>query len=106
MSLPEPYKHFRSAWESIPIENQTPEELTARLLVEEERMKSSEGARALASTSGRRNFKQNRDDKDFKKIKCFICQKPGHIAKQCKKNEDSRVNTKKYVYCKKSRSCK
>lgn len=79
------------------IENQTLE-LTARLLVEEERMKSLEGASALASTSSRRNSKHNKDDEDFKKIKCYICQKLGHIAKQCKKNEDSRTNMKKCIY--------
>lgn len=84
------------------IENQTLEELTARLLVEEERMKSLEGAIALASTNSRRNSKHNKDDEDFKKIKCYICQKLGHIAKQCKKNEDSRTNIKKCIYCKKA----
>ena len=83
MSLSEPYKHFKSAWESVPIDNQNLEELTARLLVEE-RMKSLESANVLASTSSQRSFRHNKDDKNFKKIKCFICQK--HIAKQSKKN--------------------
>ncbi|XP_046143140.1 uncharacterized protein LOC123988147 [Osmia bicornis bicornis] len=57
MSLPEPYKHFRSAWESVPLEKQTTEELTSRLLIEEERVSSSEGeAVALAGTSSSRSM--------------------------------------------------
>ncbi|XP_071571460.1 uncharacterized protein [Temnothorax nylanderi] len=56
MSLPEPYKHFRSAWESVPLEKQTTEELTSRLLIEEKRVSSSEGeAVALAGTSSSRS---------------------------------------------------
>jgi len=102
MSLPEQYKHFRSAWESVTIENQTLEELTARLLIEEERMKSLEGASALASTSNRRDFKHKRDEKASKQIKCFVCQKSRHIAKYCFKNEDSKTNVKKCQVCKKA----
>ncbi|CAB3248343.1 unnamed protein product [Arctia plantaginis] len=37
MSLPEKYRHFIAAWESVPTENQTVGELMARLLIEEER---------------------------------------------------------------------
>lgn len=103
MSLPEQYKYFRSAWESVPMENQTLEELTVRLLIEEERMKSLEGASVLASTSNKRHFKHKRDERDLKKIKCFICQKPGHIAKNCFKNEESKPNVKKCQVCKKAR---
>ncbi|KAG5887298.1 hypothetical protein JTB14_007025 [Gonioctena quinquepunctata] len=51
MSLPERYKHFRSAWEYVPIEKQTLDELTSRLLIEEERVKSYEGATAFAGSS-------------------------------------------------------
>lgn len=41
MALPPCYSHFISAWESVPTEGQTREKLTARLLVEEERMKNT-----------------------------------------------------------------
>ncbi|KAJ8931529.1 hypothetical protein NQ314_015544 [Rhamnusium bicolor] len=36
-SLPDSYKHFVSAWDSVPTEKQTITELTARLLIEEQR---------------------------------------------------------------------
>ncbi|GBP59696.1 Retrovirus-related Pol polyprotein from transposon TNT 1-94 [Eumeta japonica] len=39
MSLPEDYKHFISAWESAPDDKQTYDNLVARLLIEEERIK-------------------------------------------------------------------
>ncbi|KOB78109.1 Uncharacterized protein OBRU01_00267 [Operophtera brumata] len=38
MSLPDTYKHFLSAWESVTPEKQTLQSLTARLLIEEERV--------------------------------------------------------------------
>lgn len=100
MSLPEFYKHFRSAWEFVPMENQTLEELTARLLIEEERMKSMEGANVLAITNNRRDVKHSKDEKDFKKIKYFVCQKLGHMAKQCRKTENSKTNAKKCFHYK------
>ncbi|KAI5635437.1 gag-polypeptide of LTR copia-type domain-containing protein [Phthorimaea operculella] len=37
MTLPAKYKHFASAWESVPAASQNLKELTSRLLVEEER---------------------------------------------------------------------
>ncbi|GBP82605.1 Retrovirus-related Pol polyprotein from transposon TNT 1-94 [Eumeta japonica] len=39
MSLPDEYKHFVSAWESAPDNKQTMDNLVARLLIEEERIK-------------------------------------------------------------------
>lgn len=51
MSLPERYKHFRSAWESVSDDKQTLEELTSRLFVEDERSKSSEETTALVGAS-------------------------------------------------------
>ncbi|GBO98773.1 Retrovirus-related Pol polyprotein from transposon TNT 1-94 [Eumeta japonica] len=46
MSLPEDYKHFISAWESAPDDKQTYDNLVARLLIEEERIKEK-GQRRL-----------------------------------------------------------
>ena len=74
MALPEKYKHFRSAWESAPSDKQTLEELTSRLLLEEERYKSQESSTALsAKVSGQGQTR----------IKCHICAKFGHIARNC-----------------------
>lgn len=47
MSLPEGFKYFVSAWESTSVESQTLQEFTSRLLMKEERLKSSETATAL-----------------------------------------------------------
>ncbi|KAK9687529.1 hypothetical protein QE152_g36190 [Popillia japonica] len=49
MQLPDEYKHFRYTWESVSQDKQTLEELTSRLLIEEERCKVSEGATAFRS---------------------------------------------------------
>ncbi|XP_054709192.1 uncharacterized protein LOC129218897 [Uloborus diversus] len=40
MGLPQEYQHFISAWESVPVENQSINELVSRLSIEEERMKN------------------------------------------------------------------
>ncbi|GBP78233.1 Retrovirus-related Pol polyprotein from transposon TNT 1-94 [Eumeta japonica] len=50
MSLPEDYKHFISAWESAPDDKQTYDNLVARLLIEEERIKRKAGQRRLRLT--------------------------------------------------------
>lgn len=86
-SLPSQYQHFVSAWESVPAEKRTMEELTARLLIEEQRattcMQDSNESAALASRSSR---------------KCFQCGKTGHIKRNCKNKVKSNI----CVYCKRS----
>ncbi|KAK9702262.1 Zinc knuckle [Popillia japonica] len=73
MSLPERFKHFRAAWESVPSNKQDINHLTSRLLVEEDRIgKPEEEAVALVSTKCER--------------KCYICGNKGHMKNQCKKN--------------------
>ncbi|GBP01126.1 Retrovirus-related Pol polyprotein from transposon TNT 1-94 [Eumeta japonica] len=52
MSLPEDYKHFISAWESAPDDKQTYDNLVARLLIEEERIKEKAGQRRLRLGNG------------------------------------------------------
>ncbi|XP_063832148.1 uncharacterized protein LOC135081358 [Ostrinia nubilalis] len=53
MSLPSSYKHFVSAWESVPESEQTISNLSARLLVEEEscKVEEEEVTAALVSNS-------------------------------------------------------
>lgn len=88
MSLPR-YKHFRSAWDSVPTEKQIIKELTSRLLIEEERVSSNEGVEvALVGTSRNRKEKEKRS--------CFTCGKEGHLSKFCR-NKESRT----CHYCKK-----
>lgn len=79
MSLPEKLKHFISAWESTVAQSQTLQELTSRLLIEEERINSNENVTALSSKVSINKKKQNEN----RVIKCFACNKMGHIAKNC-----------------------
>ncbi|KAJ8889053.1 hypothetical protein PR048_008547 [Dryococelus australis] len=73
-SLPERFKDFGSAWESVSLEMQFVQELSSRLLIEEERIGSrNEELIALASvcnTSSR---------------KCYTCGKDGHLTRFCDK---------------------
>ncbi|KAK9736139.1 Zinc knuckle [Popillia japonica] len=75
MSLPENMKHFVSAWESTPSDKQTLTDLTSRLMIEEERNKTSEDSMALAVKG---KFIKPKGD-----IKCFNCNKTGHVKKNC-----------------------
>lgn len=86
MSLPECYGHFISAWESVESSKQVYDDLVARLLVEEERMK------ARGSDKGSENValhvQQHKKSHTVKK--CFKCGKSGHFVQQCKSNNDKR----------------
>lgn len=79
MTLPEPFKHFRSAWESVPSEKQTLKDLISRLLLEEERTSSNEETVALAASSS--------PQVSNKIVKCFNCGEVGHYAKFCKRKD-------------------
>lgn len=76
MSLPERYKHFCSAWDSTPTENQNLTYLTSILLIEEERVETveSEKDETVALVSKKLNKK------------CYSCGKVGHIKSECRKN--------------------
>ena len=109
MSLPEKYRHFSSAWESVPLKNQTVENLTARLLVEEERFKAVETEVALAAKweskykkNARSSEKQQEkgrvsDSSNKTKYRCHNCNEVGHFRKDCKRPERRHCS-----YCKKS----
>uniref|UniRef100_A0ABD2XCW1 CCHC-type domain-containing protein n=1 Tax=Trichogramma kaykai TaxID=54128 RepID=A0ABD2XCW1_9HYME len=88
MSLPEDYKHFISAWESVQEDQQTPTNLLARLIVAEERLKSSEKTVALTA-----------------KVKCYKCGRVGHKKNECRQNSGSNNHNEKGKqscnYCKK-----
>lgn len=85
MSLPEQFQHFVSAWESVADEQRTLDTLTARLLVEEERLKTREETVALTAKS---------------KIKCFLCGKLGHKKAFCsRRNNQTNSQKNKNLIC-------
>ena len=85
MSLPEKYRHFRSAWESVSSDNQTLNNLTARILIEEERLEKEESTVALMTVRQPPRSTSNKVNRELKK--CFFCGKPGHFKSHCKNIE-------------------
>lgn len=92
MSLPDKYSYFISAWESTASENQTLDNLMARLLIEEERQRSknSHAEESVALLAKKQNQTA---------LKCYKCGQPGHFKKNCKNNNNQNVKT--CYYCKK-----
>lgn len=69
VTLPENYKYFVTAWESMPTSDKTLTNLTARLLAEETR-----------------NENTDVEEKNLAfHVVCFNCKTTGHKAKNCKK---------------------
>lgn len=94
MSLPTDYKHFVSAWESAPDDKQTFDNLMARLLVEEERLKEKNEDPTPSSSA----FVVKKQ----KPIKCFKCGKNGHYQSACKTDKNNSVdniNNNSCFYC-------
>lgn len=90
MSLPDQYKHFVSAWESAPDDKQTYDNLVARLLIEEERIKEKSGGESAQSSSStafvaKKNFNK-------KLVKCYKCNKQGHFQSECRFNQSASSN--------------
>ncbi|CAB0037468.1 unnamed protein product [Trichogramma brassicae] len=103
-SLPTKYHPFISAWESVPEENQTLDNLRERLLREEDRQRDSDDVnRALASMSLPNDRKQekprssssNHQNGNKKRVICNFCKKPGHLAKYCYAKKRQNKNTNK-----------
>ncbi|CAG4926146.1 unnamed protein product [Colias eurytheme] len=102
MSLPDYYKHFVSAWESAPDNKQTYDNLVARLLIEEERLKDRKES-PVQSASSEAFIVRGFDKKD---IKCYKCNNKGHFQSECRnkqnnKSENYNKRGKKCFYCKK-----
>lgn len=93
MTLPDTYRHFYSAWDSMNSENRTLEKLTARLMVEETRqLQGQEVSDDVAQSSAltAKNYKYNKSQKYVNKNenkkpgKCNHCKKPGHWKRDCR----------------------
>jgi len=114
VTLPEEYSHFASAWESTDMNSRTLENLTARLVAEEMRIKTklTEEKEVALKTASKKCYKCNKighlsrdckikTNQTNKIIRCFRCNKTGHIEKQCKEKPHSK-NTDKCGICKKT----
>uniref|UniRef100_A0A2A4JP38 CCHC-type domain-containing protein n=1 Tax=Heliothis virescens TaxID=7102 RepID=A0A2A4JP38_HELVI len=107
MSLPVKYQHFISAWESASEDKQTYDNLVARLLIEEERLKDKEEVPQQSAAFVAKKMER-------KNIKCFKCQYVGHLQSECKSGQCNNENRntyrsdtrekpwKKCYYCRKS----
>lgn len=102
MTLPENLLHFQSAWESTTAEEQTIENLTNRLMMEESRaqllQQSSSTFDAFVSRNSRRfsTSKSQQQQSKSKSGKCFVCNENGHWKRNCptKKNASGQSGSK------------
>jgi len=86
--LPEEYKHFSAAWDSTSAAEKTLDNLKARLLHEETKIKASldEGTLAFKVTGTGRPMSQSQGRPKFNNsnnIKCFNCNETGHFKNKC-----------------------
>jgi hypothetical protein len=107
MSLPDKYKYFIAAWDSVNKGDKRLSELTSRLLIEEERMKgtevtgSTEEALVVNNQKHHRYGKErsypnkrceenktdkfdNHEEHKGETRRCYYCKKEGHIARYCR----------------------
>jgi len=114
VTLPDEYRHFASAWESTEMDSKTLENLTARLIAEEMRIKAriSDEKEVAFKTTSKKCFKCNKvghfskdcrvkTNQNNKYVRCFRCNKIGHIEKSCREKPQSK-NTDSCSICKKT----
>lgn len=91
MTLPENLLHFQSAWESTSAGEQTIDNLTNRLMMEESRaqlsQQNSSTFDAFVAKNSSRKFSnkkaQHHQQSRSKPGKCFICNERGHWKRDC-----------------------
>lgn len=86
MMLPKEYAHFYSAWDSVSSDQQTVNNLTSRLLLEEERLGNCRKIEDIALVT--RKTQNDTLKSDAKKNRkwipnCNFCKKRGHLMKDC-----------------------
>jgi len=115
-SLPAKYSMLSTAWDSVPVADQTVGVLLERLIKEESRLTADDSAaNALAAVKFCDKKKGARSDKDthFKErsdrqgkmaVECYYCKKKGHFARDChkqkrdKKFEKERTNNENSAF--------
>jgi len=75
--LPEQYKHFSSAWDSVNPDDKTLENLISRLTLEEAKIGSS------STSNNEVAFKAIK--KENRERQCFNCKSYGHVQRDCRK---------------------
>lgn len=85
-TLPDEFKYFICAWESLDVSLQTTENLANRLIIEEKRQKGSNFDVGEAFVMRKdRNFQEGKNGARKFKGNCFICGERGHWKEQCSK---------------------
>ena len=83
-SLPNKFRHFHSAWDSVADDKKKLEILTSKLMAEELRIPESEELKQSTALCANYDVKSDANRKKFnKKIVCFNCGKPNHYKKDC-----------------------
>jgi hypothetical protein len=82
-TLPEQYRYFSTAWDSVSENLKTIENLCGRLQLEESKMINQE-KQEIVSFKVEASYKGKNTNR-YKNIKCYRCNSFGHIQAQCTK---------------------
>jgi len=106
VTLPDECRHFASAWEGTEMDNKTLENLTARLIAEEMRIKVRllDKKEVAFKTASKKCFRCNKvghfskdcrvkTNQNNKHVRCFWCNKIGHIEKSCREKQSKNTDS-------------
>ena len=120
-TLPEEYFEFRAIWESVPREERSIEYLLERLTMVEMRISKRQGDTSASSSSalaakgrwqqsavhandsersvrtGDKKFvSKTKSQKDYSKIRCYVCHELGHTKYKCPKNNQNQSSDSRH----------
>ena len=96
--FPPNYRAFLSAWDNVESNRQTLVYLQERLIKEKKRLLPEEGEATTAFTSmsinkkSKTNSNSQRKEQSKSIFKCYNCNRPGHIAKNCRNRRSHHRN--------------